>query len=141
MDSKIIDFSYSLTSELKIPFRIKLLSLQGLWPVVHLSEWLRDPFLRMKTAPTQPDSRISKDLYVSFQLFANNKPLCLPIKTQYKSLPDVQEWNQWIVFPISVSSLPIATQITITIWDFYSPRNQTPFAGTTFALFGKNEYV
>ncbi len=44
------------------------------------------------------------------------------------------------MFPIKYHDLPSTTQMVLTLWDVYSPRNAIPVGGTTFYLFGKNRY-
>jgi hypothetical protein len=72
-DSEIIDFSYALTSDLNLPLRVKLHSLEGNWPTPSFSDLLNDPFLRFKTQIDRPDLPITKEVYVTFQPFADNK--------------------------------------------------------------------
>jgi phosphatidylinositol 3-kinase len=45
------------------------------------------------------------------------------------------------VFPIPYSHLPLSTQIAITVWDCYAPRQAVAVGGTTFQLFGKNKTI
>ncbi|KAJ2997410.1 Phosphatidylinositol (PI) 3-kinase [Globomyces sp. JEL0801] len=77
-------------------------------------------------------------VYITCQPFANNNPLCLPIKTTYRLNTDSQ-WNEWIQFPIPLSILLPSTQIAFTLWNPHSPRNASPIASSTFSLFGKNK--
>ena len=87
-----------------------------------------------------------------------NKPLCLPAtisiirprlqppkqstssvgKTKETYLMDVDEW---ITLPLAYSSLPLSTQLAISIWITDGPRKQKPVAGTTFKLFAKHKTV
>lgn len=112
------DFSYCLTSELKYNLKIKLNCIKGR---------LRDSKLQ------------AKEVYITGQPFADNKPMCLPIKTKYTFFQDLMEWNEWMVFPIMYSDLPLSTVICITIWTCHSPRRSVPLGSTSFSLFGKNK--
>jgi phosphatidylinositol 3-kinase len=57
----------------------------------------------------------------------------------------VRKWNEWLQFPINISSLPLSAQLAITVWDI-SPTNEDgfqghaiPYGGTTIALFDKDD--
>jgi phosphatidylinositol 3-kinase len=129
------DFSYCLSSELdQFTFRFKILEFEDNRPVHRTLELLQDSYLLKAQGQTQ--------FYITCQPFANNKPLCLPCKTSFKQQINERGdlvLNEWIVFPIPYSSLPISTQVAITIWEAYSPRNPRPVGGTTFRLFGKHK--
>ena len=97
---------------------------------------LEDPLLFKAQGETQ--------FYIICQPFANNKPLCLPCKTSFKQIINKRgdlEWNEWIIFPIPYSSIPISTQVAITIYEAYSPRRPRAIGGTTFKLFGKHKTI
>jgi phosphatidylinositol 3-kinase len=113
------------------------MGLKGQIQAPKTTELLQDPFLRkIYSLPHR------EHLYITCQPFADGKPLCLPIKTAYQYLAgDLATWNEWIVFPIPYSQLPISTQIAITVWDCYSPRKPIPVGGSTMRLFGKHNTI
>lgn len=122
-DNKIVDFSYSLTSELELNLRIKLKSFEGHWPSPSFKELIRDPFLRLNTSLNHPDLPKYKDIYATVQPFADNRPLAIPVKTKYKWFADNPlyndfniRWDEYISFPISYAHLPVNTLIAITLW-------------------------
>ncbi|KAJ3348201.1 Phosphatidylinositol (PI) 3-kinase [Kappamyces sp. JEL0680] len=51
------------------------------------------------------------------------------------------EWNEWIIFSIPYSSLPLSSCLAITVWACKGPRSHYPVGGSTFQLFGKNKTV
>ena len=83
----------------------------------------------------------NSDLYVTVQLWADSKPLTVPVQTAYKSFKNARTWNEWLELPITISTLPLSSQIAITVWDL-SPtggpgarQHAIPFGGTTVPLF------
>jgi phosphatidylinositol 3-kinase len=132
------DFSYCLSSELdQFTLRFKILDLQENRVMNQASlKLLQDPFLFKAQGQTQ--------FYIICQPFADNKPLCLPCKTSFKQNINKRgdlEWNEWIIFPVPYSNLPITTQVAITIYEAYGPRHPRAVGGTTFQLFGKNKTI
>ncbi|CCJ29853.1 unnamed protein product [Pneumocystis jirovecii] len=77
-------------------------------------------------------------LYVTVQLFANNKALTLPSRTRYKSFDYKRTWNEWLSFPLNYSDLPLNAQFAIVVSDIYGSKLNKPFAGTTVKLFSSN---
>lgn len=78
------------------------------------------------------------------QLWADSKPLTVPVQTAYRSFTKGRSWNEWLELPISISTLPLSSQVAITIWDV-SPTggkeargHAIPFGGTTVSLFDKD---
>ena len=85
------------------------------------------------------------DLYVTVQLWADSKPLTVPVQTAYRAFKNARRWDEWLELPFSISTLPLNAQLAITIWDL-SPTagdgargHAIPFGGTTFPLFGKDD--
>ena len=85
------------------------------------------------------------DLYVTVQLWADSKPLAVPVQTSYKSFKSSRKWNEWLRLPIEVSTLPLSAQLAITVWDL-SPvggdegqSHAVPYGGTTMPLFDKDD--
>ena len=79
------------------------------------------------------------------QLWADSKPLCIPVQTAYKSFTKSCTWNEWLELPFPISSLPLTAQLAITIWDLSplhadkSVGTAIPFGGTSISLFAKDD--
>lgn len=78
------------------------------------------------------------------QIWADSKPLTIPVQTAYKSFKNARVWNEWLELPVSYANLPASAQLAITLWDL-SPLEDTnsnmhavPFGGTTIPLFDKD---
>lgn len=80
----------------------------------------------------------NSDLYVTVELFADRKPLILPVRTSYKSFKVRRNWNEWLTLPIKYSELPSTSQCAITLWDVAGPGKVVPYGGTTVAMFNKD---
>lgn len=76
---------------------------------------------------------------VSVQLFADSKPLTVPVSTLYKPFKSSRNWNEWLTLPIKYSELPVSSQLAITVWDFAGPRVRVPYGGTTVKLFEQQD--
>ncbi|GAN11171.1 phosphatidylinositol 3-kinase [Mucor ambiguus] len=113
-----MDFSYCLTKDVKLPVSIRIATLEG----------IRDTFQQQDNLP---------DLYITVQLFGDNKPLTVPIKTSYKAFRNHWSWNEWLTLPIKYCDLPSSAQFAITVWETIGPRKVKPVGGTTLRLFGK----
>ena len=81
---------------------------------------------------------------MTVQLWADSKPLTVPVQTAYRSFTKGRSWNEWLELPINISTLPLSSQLAITIWDV-SPTGREgarghaiPFGGTTVSLFDKD---
>ena len=78
------------------------------------------------------------------QLWAESKPLGVPMQTPHSFFKNSRIWNRWVELPVLVKDCPISTQIAITIWDLSPlPPNGTlnhdvPFGGTTISLFDQD---
>uniref|UniRef100_A0A671P1Q9 Phosphatidylinositol 3-kinase catalytic subunit type 3 n=1 Tax=Sinocyclocheilus anshuiensis TaxID=1608454 RepID=A0A671P1Q9_9TELE len=94
---------------------------------------LEDPMLRFSGLYQESCS----DLYVTCQVFAEGKPLALPVRTSYKAFSTRWNWNEWLRLPVKYPDLPQSAQVTLTVWDVYGPGRATPVGGTTVTLFGK----
>jgi len=81
---------------------------------------------------------------VTAQIWADSKPLTVPVQTAYKSFKNARVWNEWLRLPITYANLPASAQIAITVWDLSpaedrdSDRHAIPFGGTTIPLFDKD---
>lgn len=78
------------------------------------------------------------------QLWADSKPLTAPVQTPYKIFKNARVWNEWLTLPIDYSTIPLSSQLAITIWDV-APTNgegvsshAIPFGGTTVPLFDRD---
>ena len=81
---------------------------------------------------------------MTIQLWADSKPLTVPVQTAYRSFKTGRNWNEWLELPFNISTLPLNSQLAITIWDV-SPigglgaqGHAIPFGGTTISLFDKD---
>lgn len=81
---------------------------------------------------------------MTLQLWADSKPLTVPVQTAYHSFTKSRSWNEWLELPITISSLPLSSQLAITVWDLSPTGGQgarghsIPFGGTTISLFDKD---
>ncbi|KAG9294695.1 hypothetical protein G9A89_008174 [Geosiphon pyriformis] len=130
------DFSYSffLTKDIDLLFLVKIATIEGFREKKPFTALLEDPSLKFTGVQTSDYS----DLYVTCQMFADNKPLTIPIRTSYKPFENRWAWNEWLVIPIKYRDLPSSAQMALTVWDIQGPRKVIPVGGTTFRLFGKN---
>uniref|UniRef100_A0A8C9ZKT4 Phosphatidylinositol 3-kinase catalytic subunit type 3 n=1 Tax=Sander lucioperca TaxID=283035 RepID=A0A8C9ZKT4_SANLU len=94
---------------------------------------LEDPMLRFSGLYQENCS----DLYVTCQVFAEGKPLALPVRTSYKAFSTRWNWNEWLRLPVKYPDLPQSAQVALTVWDIYGPGRAVPVGGTTVTLFGK----
>ncbi|KAJ6195937.1 kinase-like domain-containing protein [Bipolaris maydis] len=81
------------------------------------------------------------ELYVTAQVWADSKPLTVPVQTAYKSFKNARIWNEWLQLPVTYANLPASAQLAITLWDLspaedkQSNLHAVPFGGTTIPLF------
>ncbi|CBX97228.1 hypothetical protein IAQ61_007358 [Plenodomus lingam] len=81
------------------------------------------------------------ELHVTAQIWADSKPLTVPVQTSYKSFKNARIWNEWLQLPVTYSNLPASAQLAITVWDLSpaedndSDLHAVPFGGTTISLF------
>lgn len=66
------------------------------------------------------------------------------MQTAYRSFTKGRTWNEWLELPINISTLPVSSQLAITVWDV-SPaggegakEHAIPFGGTTVSLFDQD---
>jgi phosphatidylinositol 3-kinase len=84
------------------------------------------------------------ELYVTAQIWADSKPLTVPVQTAYKAFKNARIWNEWLQLPVTYSNLPASAQLAITVWDLSpaedndSNLHSVPFGGTTIPLFDKD---
>lgn len=78
------------------------------------------------------------------QLWADSKPLTVPVQTAYKTFKNARIWNEWLSLPVTYSNLPASAQLAITVWDLSPAEDKetnlhaVPFGGTTIPLFDKD---
>jgi phosphatidylinositol 3-kinase len=81
---------------------------------------------------------------VTAQIWADSKPLAVPVQTAYKPFKNARIWNEWLSLPVTYSNLPSTAQVAITIWDLSPAEDKdgqfhaVPFGGTTMPLFDKD---
>ncbi|KAB8648485.1 hypothetical protein FH972_026141 [Carpinus fangiana] len=133
-------FSFASSSALKLPVSIRINNLDGHQKPLPASVLLRRPDLKHVGSINNPYS----DLHVTVQLWADSKPLTAPVQTPYKAFKNQRLWNEWLTLPINYSTIPLSSQLAITVWDV-SPAggagtsgHAIPFGGTTIPLFDKD---
>ncbi|PQE21182.1 phosphatidylinositol 3 protein [Rutstroemia sp. NJR-2017a BVV2] len=133
-------FSFASSEAVNIPVNIRILSLEGEQTPIPFSTLINRPDLRHIGSNLSVSSSHS-DLYVTAQLWADSKPLTVPVQTTYKPFKNERKWNEWLELPINYSTLPLSSQLALTVWDL-SPAggkgaqgHAVPFGGTTLRLF------
>ena len=115
-------------------------NLEGKQTPVPQSTLLRHPEIRHIGSVQSPTS----ELYVTAQVWAESKPLGVPVQTPHTFFKTSRAWNKWLELPVSVSDCPVSTQVAITIWDLspFPPNgsldHSAPFGGTTISLFDQD---
>ncbi|CAG8435890.1 679_t:CDS:10 [Funneliformis caledonium] len=132
--SKDFSYSFCLTKDLNFPLRVRISALEGTREKKQFTTLLEEPSLKFTGLQTSDYS----ELYVTCQLYADNKPLTIPIRTSYKTFKNHWLWNEWLTIPVKFRDLPATAQLAFTVWDIYGPRKVVPIGGTTFRLFGKH---
>ncbi|XP_074851938.1 phosphatidylinositol 3-kinase catalytic subunit type 3 isoform X1 [Carettochelys insculpta] len=126
-------FCYVYSCDLDINVQLKIGSLEGKREQKSYKAVLEDPMLKFSGLYQENCS----DLYVTCQVFAEGKPLALPVRTSYKAFSTRWNWNEWLKLPVKYPDLPRNAQVALTIWDVYGPGKAVPVGGTTVSLFGK----
>uniref|UniRef100_A0A3B4TW68 Phosphatidylinositol 3-kinase catalytic subunit type 3 n=1 Tax=Seriola dumerili TaxID=41447 RepID=A0A3B4TW68_SERDU len=126
-------FNYVYSCDLDINVQLKIGSLEGKREQKSYKALLEDPMLRFSGLYQENCS----DLYVTCQVFAEGKPLALPVRTSYKAFSTRWNWNEWLRLPVKYPDLPQSAQVALTVWDIYGPGRAVPVGGTTVTLFGK----
>tara|TARA_R110002003_G_scaffold149_5_gene13530 strand:+ start:7361 stop:9940 length:2580 start_codon:yes stop_codon:yes gene_type:complete len=84
------------------------------------------------------------ELYVTAQIWADSKPLTVPVQTAYKAFKNARIWNEWLQLPVTYANLPASAQLAITAWDLSPAEDKdsnlhaVPFGGTTIPLFDQD---
>ncbi|KAI5796258.1 kinase-like domain-containing protein [Peziza echinospora] len=128
-------FIFAPSWRLRENVSVRIESLEGIIPTPPLTAILTDPTLKHIGS----NDKNFQDYYITAQLFADNKPLSVPIQTRYKALKGNRKWNEWLKLPIRISDCPRSAQLAMTVWE---PAGVTDavggrraFGGTTIALF------
>ena len=130
-------YTFATSRQIVFPVCVKINSLEGRQVPILQSQLLQHPELRHIGSVQNPNS----ELYVTAQLWAESKPLGVPMRTPYKFFQKGRTWNEWLELPVLLKDCPISSQIVITIWDLSpfpengSPDHVIPFGGTTVPLF------
>uniref|UniRef100_A0A3Q3JRV4 Phosphatidylinositol 3-kinase catalytic subunit type 3 n=1 Tax=Monopterus albus TaxID=43700 RepID=A0A3Q3JRV4_MONAL len=122
-------FNYVYSCDLDINVQLKIGSLEGKREQKSYKVLLEDPMLRFSGLYQDNCS----DLYVTCQVFAEGKPLALPVRTSYKAFST----PGGLGLPVKYPDLPQSAQVALTVWDIYGPGRAVPVGGTTVTLFGK----
>ncbi|XP_064421311.1 phosphatidylinositol 3-kinase catalytic subunit type 3 [Latimeria chalumnae] len=126
-------FNYIYSCDLDINVQLKIGSLEGKREQKSYKALLENPMLKFSGLYQETCS----DLYVTCQVFAEGKPLALPVRTSYKAFSTRWNWNEWLKLPVKYADLPRNSQVALTIWDVYGPGKAVPVGGTSVSLFGK----
>ncbi|KAF2763513.1 phosphoinositide 3-kinase [Pseudovirgaria hyperparasitica] len=133
-------FSFATSSVLDLPVNVRINTLDGHQKPIPYSILLKNAELRHLGSNTNPHF----ELYVTAQIWADSKPLTVPVQTAYKHFKTARIWNEWLSLPMPYSSLPLNAQLAITVWDLSpigandSQFHAIPFGGTTVPLFDKD---
>nr|XP_039263530.1 phosphatidylinositol 3-kinase catalytic subunit type 3-like isoform X1 [Styela clava] len=132
-------FNYIYSSDLNVNVYLKICSLEGSRPVRNYKEFLEDPMLGMGGLNLGEDEDDGSHMYVTVQIFSEDKPICLPVQTKYKYVNNKARhtWNEWLKLPLRYTDLPRNAMLAITVFDVHGPNKATPVGGTTVNLFGK----
>ena len=132
-------FTFATSRQLDFPVHVKICSLQGKQTPVPFSTLIQKPELRHLGSNQSPHS----DLYATVQLWAESKPLGVPMQTSHKyfNAKDGRSWDQWLELPISIKDISLGSQLAITLWDLAPLAGKgvnghtVPFGGSTISLF------
>ncbi|KAK0628620.1 kinase-like domain-containing protein [Bombardia bombarda] len=136
-------FSFASSDTLDCSVSIRIINLEGDEAPLLFSTLIDHPELQHIGSNQSPHS----DLYVTVQVWADSKPLTVPVQTAYKSFRSERRWNEWLTLPVAYSALPVNSRLAITLWDL-SPAGGSgaqghaiPFGGTTLPLFDKDNQL
>ncbi|KAG5518093.1 hypothetical protein PMAC_003279 [Pneumocystis sp. 'macacae'] len=124
-------YSFYTSTQLNFPVHIKIGTIKGNISAVFNSL----DYLKKENSNFE---NFFPHLFVTVQLYANNKALTLPTRTCYKSFDNKRTWDEWLSFPLNYSDLPLNAQFAIVINDIYGSKLNKPFAGTTVKLFSSD---
>ncbi|KAF1934842.1 phosphatidylinositol 3-kinase [Clathrospora elynae] len=134
-------FNFATSLDLdELSVHVRIDRLDGYQKPVPYSVLLKRPDLRHRASILNPHF----ELYATAQIWADSKPLTVPVQTAYKAFKNARIWNEWLALPVTYSNLPANAQIAITVWDLSSLEDTdsnlhaVPFGGTTIPLFDKD---
>lgn len=127
-------FSYVYSSSVYARLQIKIGTLEGKRHKPEYDKLIENPIL--KFSGLYQEGR--EDLFVVCQVFADGRPLSLPVSTSYKAFTTRWNWSEWITLPVMFSDLPRNAQLGLTIYDCMGPSQIMTVGGTTISLFGKH---
>lgn len=87
---------------------------------------------------SQPVRALSCHPFITCDLVSNGQRLCPPQQTQYKQMTKRYEWNEWLLFSLTLDTLPRDTRVCFTVWDTVAPGKMAAVARTSIALFSKH---
>ncbi|XP_049792140.1 phosphatidylinositol 3-kinase catalytic subunit type 3 isoform X1 [Schistocerca nitens] len=128
------EFNYVYSSSLETKIQVKIGTLEGKRQKPDYQKLLTDPML--KYSGLYQDG--CADVMVVCQVFADGRPIALPVSTSYKSFSTRWNWNEWLTLPVMFSDLPRNALLALTIYDCVGPGKMQPVGGTTISLFGKH---
>ncbi|KAF2278021.1 phosphatidylinositol 3-kinase [Westerdykella ornata] len=134
-------FSFATSTALtQLSVHVRIDRIEGNQKAIPYSVLLKRPDLRHRVSNINPHS----ELYVTAQIWADSKPLTVPVQTSYTTFKNARTWNEWLSLPITYANLPSSAQLAITVWDLSlaedteSNLHAVPFGGTTVPLFDKD---
>ena len=133
MEENVGRLYYAYSCELDADFDIKIGSLEGKRIRPSYTEVIDSPIGYFSGSYQEEFS----DLFVTVQIFNNEKPLTLPVQTSHKSFTSRWNWNEWLTLPIKFSDLPRDSVLAFTVWDYYGTEGMIPIGSTTVSVFGK----
>ncbi|KAK6594739.1 phosphoinositide 3-kinase [Botrytis cinerea] len=116
-------FSFASSEALDIPVNIRIVNLEGEQTPIPFSTLINRPDLRHIGSNLSPHS----DLYVTVQLWADSKPLTVPVQTAYKSFKNERNCDHCMGF--------------IPTGGDGAQGHAVPFGGTTLRLFDKDNQL
>lgn len=99
---------------------------------------LDDPLLRFSGLYSESDGLKSASFKIQINVYNQNKNLCLPVSTSYKSFTTRWSWNEWVTLPLLYSDIPRTSTVAFTIYDCSGPGKTTIVGGTSITFFGNN---
>ncbi|KAG8225411.1 hypothetical protein J437_LFUL004611 [Ladona fulva] len=127
-------FCYVYSSSVYARLQIKIGTLEGERHKPEYDKLIENPIL--KFSGLYQEGR--EDLFVVCQVYADGRPLSLPVTSSYKSFTTRWNWSEWITLPVMFSDLPRNAQLCLTIYDCMGPSQIMTVGGTTISLFGKH---
>lgn len=134
MESRSVTFC--LSSDLDVPFRVKICSLEGQKPLIKESTKISDPSQLKKLSNFQPVS----GLFATLTILLNNEPLTIPVTTSYVHFKSTRKWNEWLTLPMKISQIPINAKLKVSLWEF-NDNEECIFAESLLDIFSFEDYT